>query len=98
MTSGSFPAQQALRKTSRRLRLFGAVLAVAVFFFGALLFLQQAHKLLLLGFGLGERVEIGVWAIIDLAGAAVAALMVRSLVGAVADALEFWVEQAAVQQ
>ena len=83
-----------LRRTGSALRRLARPLGLAVLAVGSLLFYREAAKLLQTGFGLGERIEIGLLALGYLGTAALLALLATRLLGSAADLVALRLDQA----
>lgn len=87
-----------LRQTRVFLRLFAPVAAWFVLGCGGILFGLEAQKLLTTQFALGERLVLGLWALIYLAGPALAAALIYRLLRSGSDLIDLWIDQAEAAQ
>lgn len=98
MTLDATPEYRHLRKTRKMLRWFATLVRAFCWLVGLSLFASAATKLLGTGFGLGERIELGVWGVLYLGGGLVCGSAAHHLFRAAADLVDLRVDQAVAGQ
>lgn len=92
MSLSSTPDYQNLRNTRVVLRMLAPIVGVSLLSLGLWMFAERAMKLLTTGFARGERVELGIWALIYLGGYGLAGVVAHRAVRAAADVIDLWVD------
>lgn len=98
MNSGDSPDYTALQQTRDWLRVFSPLVRAACWIAGGLMFAEKAFRLLSTGFGLGQRVELGVHALVWLGGAALAGIVLSRLMAAAGDLIDLRIAAVTTQE
>lgn len=98
MTQTSTPDYSSLRQTRHWLGSLAPIVRSACWIGGGLMFAEKAVRLLSTGYGLGQRVELGVHALVWLGGAAVLGVVLHRVLSAAGELIELRIDALATQQ